>query len=241
MDKELIAVMVIWESGDWLKIGPYSFKERFPNIELILIDNSPELDIELKAKLIIDLGIEIIENTTHLHTHGGGLDFATYISKEKGYEYMLVLEPDCTFHGTAIIDHFHDVKSQDWGVMWTHQTACIPHPVFSIWKLDFIEVGDSFESCGRSEFEKIEAGLILKSYNDFFYNYFDPAHKLFWKALQQGKCLKAGEWVGRKTGHHYFRNILSGPDRKTHKTPDDFKKLKNPILELLVPVKTIKR
>ena len=67
---DLVAIMVVYKNGDWLKVGPYSFKEHYPDVPLILINNSVEHDTELLVKVAKDLNVEIVDNVEYNRSHG---------------------------------------------------------------------------------------------------------------------------------------------------------------------------
>ena len=224
---DLVAIMVAYKNGDWLKVGPYSFKENFPDVPLIIINNSVEYDAELLVKVAKDLNVEIVDNIEYEHSHGGGLACGVKIAKQKKYRYMMVLEADCLFFEgeTNLKISLKQLKeSKAWVTYVLSTVNGLPHPVGSVWDLKFIDEekdADMWKTQPKSRKEREESGIVMKMTNPWFYMNFDPSHKLFWRAIKAGKCKLVKKVATSKGLKHFFRNAQSRVYRSKDETPQD--------------------
>ena len=221
---DLVAIMVVYKNGDWLKVGPYSFKEHYPDVPLILINNSVECDTELLVKVAKDLNVEIVDNVEYKPSHGGGLACGVKIAKQKKYRYMMIIEADCLFFEgeTNLKVSLKELKqSKAWVTYVLPTVNGLPHPVGSVWDLKFIDEkkdASSWELPPKSAKERQESGIVVKMTDPWFYSHFDPSHKLFWRAIKASQCKRvhSGKGKGLK---HFWRNEHSRVGRTKDETP----------------------
>lgn len=223
-------VLVAYRSPLWLKVAVGSFLARFPDQQILVVDNNPRPGErgwhpaceEERQWLAAHPGVRLLPNDGDDRTHGAGMDLALAWCREHGVEAMLHIETDCYVSGVDWYRHLTEAIDRGAWMAACHRKAWGPlHPCPSIWKVDEVRAGfrrhDGAEDVRHPRFAELfdieayrrELGLDVRtdewSWDTGLKAWFDAA--LVDRAVQVPKSGFAHYWRGsinRQEHPHLF-------------------------------------
>lgn len=152
-------VVIDYQTAAWLPIAINSFFEHFVEpVSLVIVDNNPTPDVELRAYadsygaiVLRDLREHLPEDMFFLdsrRSHGAALDYVVEWLRSHNYEYMLHIEPDCFIRGLVWWHELRDAIAAGYAMAAVYAKPYGPlHPTPSLWQLS--AVPGSFRACWR--------------------------------------------------------------------------------------------
>lgn len=128
-----------------MPIAIRSFREQFPDCELIVVDNNPtENSPNWTARcrqeqlwIRTEPGLIVVENPTMDRSAGRGIDLALEVCRNHGHDVMIHIEPDCLVSGkTWLKNLLVPMESGAWMSGSLRRFYGPIHPTPSAWKCD---------------------------------------------------------------------------------------------------------
>jgi hypothetical protein len=158
-NSKLLTCIIDFSSGEWLPIVLTSYRTFFPDSPALLIDNNPMPNGELLT-IAQRFGCALLrsegaQDDGHLYVdgafgHGVGMDLALEYARQRGFEYLLHLEPDCLILGESWWTKFEEALLHGASMVGSHRKAYGPiHPTPSVWRVN--DVTTSFRAGARED------------------------------------------------------------------------------------------
>jgi len=158
-DISCIAVLVSFNTYDWIVPCLKKFRKHFPDMDILVVDNNPcqgtkrsktfvgktvyctpftwnkkrEEEREWLHSVKDSMNLQIIQ-TPRCMDHGRAIDFA--ISTISGYDAFVHIEPDCSVNGKAWMRNLKQkIVDGNWTSSGCMKSSREMHPTPSIWRL----------------------------------------------------------------------------------------------------------